>query len=38
MKEKVISLFEDEEDYEEYIRYFKPMMFGLVMTIIAILV
>lgn len=38
MKEKVISLFEDEEEFEEYMRYFKPMMFGLAMTIIAILI
>lgn len=38
MKEKIISLFEDEEEFEEYMRYFKPMMFGLVMTIVAILI
>ena len=38
MKEKIISLFEDEEEFEEYMRYFKPMMLGLAMTIIAILI
>ena len=38
MREKIISLFKDEDDFEERMRYFKPMMFGLVMTIIAILI
>ncbi len=38
MKEKFISLFEDEEDFEEHMRYFIPMMFGVAMTIIAILI
>lgn len=38
MKEKIISLFEDEEDFKEHMKYFGPMMFGVAMTIIAILI
>lgn len=39
MKNKIINaLFDSTEDYEERMKYFKPMIIGFALTIIAILI